>query len=132
MATYQQFQIGKSMPIAAANPAGGVAGAGAGLGLGLAMMGAIGNQASAPAMHAAPPPPPPPAPVWHIASSGQTHGPFSRDQIAQGIAAGEVARTTLVWTAGMSGWQAAESVGALSGLFHPVPPPAPAEADPTP
>jgi membrane protease subunit (stomatin/prohibitin family) len=37
MAQYQQYQLGQAMPVAAENPAGGLAGAGVGVGMGMAM-----------------------------------------------------------------------------------------------
>ncbi len=73
MQQYTQFQVANSLPIAAANEGGGVAGIGAGLGAGVAManamMGAFtqggGQQPPQPPQPAAPPPatpaPPPPA-----------------------------------------------------------------------
>jgi membrane protease subunit (stomatin/prohibitin family) len=62
MGRYTQFQVANSMPIAAANEGGGVAGAGVGLGAGIAMgqafMNAMkpGEPAPGPAAPAAPPP----------------------------------------------------------------------------
>ena len=126
MAAFQSYQLGQAMPAAAANPAGGLAGAGVGLGMGMAMAGPMMQGAGA-----APPPqtpPPPPAPsVWHLAENGQTSGPFTMEQIAQGISAGRVRPETLVWTAGMSGWTAAGQAPPLAGLFQAAPPPPPSE-----
>jgi hypothetical protein len=70
-------------------------------------------------------PPPIPALAWHIAEGGESVGPFTPAQLAQAIAAGRVTRETLVWSAGMAGWQAASDVEALAGLFAPSPPPIP-------
>jgi len=39
LAMYQHYQLGHSMPVAAANPAGGLAGAGVGVGMGMAVAG---------------------------------------------------------------------------------------------
>jgi membrane protease subunit (stomatin/prohibitin family) len=127
MAAYQSYQLGQAMPVAAANPAGGLAGAGVGLGMGMAvaqnMSGNISPSGPAPQ---APPPPPPPATSWHIAENGQSLGPYTPEQIAQGVAAGQVRSDTLVWSAGMADWTAAAQVPALSNLFQTAPPLPPA------
>ena len=44
-------------------------------------------------------------------------------QIQQMIQQGQLTRDTLVWTAGMPAWAAANSVQELSQLFGAVPPP---------
>jgi membrane protease subunit (stomatin/prohibitin family) len=124
MAAFQSYQLAQSMPTAAANPAGGLAGAGVGLGMGMAMAGPMMRGAgSAPAPQAPPPPPAPPA--WHLAENGQSSGPFSMEQIAQAIVSGRIRPETLVWTAGMAAWTAAGQVPQLAPLFHAAPPPAP-------
>jgi hypothetical protein len=132
MAAYQGYQLGQAMPVAAANPAGGLAGAGVGLGMGLGIaqtMGVTPTQGGGPASSQHPqPPPPPPAPSWHIAVDGQTQGPFTPEQIAGGVAAGQVRGDTLVWTAGMANWLAANQVPSLAALFQPAPPPLPVTA----
>ena len=116
---YQQYQLGASMPVAAANPAGGVAGAGVGLGMGLAVANRFGAGGAPPA--STPMPPPVPA-AWHIAEQGQAVGPFSADQLAQAITAGRVGPDTLVWSEGMAGWAAARAVPALARMFGGPPP----------
>ena len=90
------------MPVAAANPAGGLAGAGVGLGMGMAMAGPMMQGAGAAPAPQTPPPPPAPA-AWHLAENGQSTGPFTMEQVAQGIATGRIRPETLVWTAGMAG-----------------------------
>jgi membrane protease subunit (stomatin/prohibitin family) len=129
MAAFQSYQLGQSMPVAAANPAGGLAGAGVGLGMGMAMAnqwrpgtapGVAGGQPS-PDL---PPPPPPPA-SWHIAENGQTAGPFTPTQISQGVAAGRIRPDTLMWTTGMASWTAAAQIPQLASLFQATPPPPP-------
>ena len=145
MNRYQQFQMGNAMTLAAENTAGGGAAEGMGLGVGLAManrmvpggmMGGVGAGGGAAmggaamggaAMGGAAPPPPPGA--WHVAVDGQTQGPFGMQQLAGGISSGQVSPETMVWTAGMQGWQAAGTVPALAQLFSsqaapPPPPPA--------
>ncbi len=121
---YQQFQMGQAMTAAAGNPGGGGASEGLGLGIGLAManrmmpMGGMAGGGST-AM------PPPPQAAWHIAANGQTQGPFSLEQMAAGIASGQVKPDTVVWTAGMSGWLAANQVSMLSNYFAANTPPPP-------
>ncbi len=126
MSQYQAFQLGTAMPVAAANPAGGLAGAGIGLGMGMAVAGSMTPE-SRPIGTPRPPqaPPPPPSASWHVTQGGQTLGPFSVEQLAQGVSSGQLTRSSLVWTAGMAGWTAAEQVHALTHLFAPQPPPPP-------
>ena len=124
---YQQYQMGAAMTAAAENPGGGGAADGLGLGLGVAMAGRMlqpgmfpGGSGAAGMM------PPAPPTMWHVAVNGQTQGPFAADQVASGIAAGQINRSTLVWTAGMPAWTAAGQVPQLAASFGPpAPPPAP-------
>jgi hypothetical protein len=97
MAAFQSYQLGQAMPAAAENPAGGLAGAGVGLGMGMAMAGPMMQGAGAPPPGQTPPPPPAPA-AWHLAENGQTSGPYTLAQIAEGIAAGRIRPETMVWT----------------------------------
>jgi len=129
MSRFQAYQMGQAIPEAAANPAGGIAGAGIGLGMGMAMagpmmqgMGGAQGQGGAPAPQA----PPPPAPAWHMAENGQSLGPIDMNQLAQAAGAGRLQPTTLVWTAGMAGWAQAAQVPQLAHLFQAGPPPVPA------
>ncbi len=130
MNKFQQYQMGQAMTAAAENPSGGGAAEGMGLGLGFAMAGRMmqpglmGGAApgAAPGMA---PPPPPMAAAWHVAVNGQTQGPFSMQQLASGIASGEVRPDTMVWTNGMQSWAPAGQVPQLSGSFGAVPPPPP-------
>ncbi|MCA9057787.1 MAG: SPFH domain-containing protein [Planctomycetaceae bacterium] len=129
MNRFQQYQMGQAMTMAAENPSGGGAAEGMGLGLGFAMAGRMMQPGGVAPMGAAPggpaAPPPPVAPQWHVAVNGQSQGPYSPEQIAAGIAAGQVNRQTLVWTAGMQNWQTAESVPQLASAFGPPAPPPP-------
>ncbi len=133
MGAFQAYQLGNAMPEAAANPAGGLAGAGVGLGMGLAMtnsmggmLGVNGGGGSTPAGPGNPSTPPVvPTVVWHVAEAGASVGPFTPAQVAQAIAGGRITRDTLVWTAGMEGWLAAGEVETLAGYFAPQPPPIP-------
>ncbi|SLN68792.1 SPFH domain / Band 7 family protein [Roseivivax jejudonensis] len=127
--------------------AGDAMGAGLGAGLGMAMGRAMGgaagpwgaqpgaagpwggaqpSQGAQPA--AAPPPPPPVEHVWHIAEAGQTHGPYSKARLGRMAQEGQLARETLVWTAGQDGWKAAGDVTELAQLFTVMPPPPPPPA----
>jgi membrane protease subunit (stomatin/prohibitin family) len=113
LAAYQAYQLGQAMPVAAANPAGGLAGAGVGVGMGMA----IASPMLGGALRGAPPsPPPPPAVVWWVAAGGQTHGPFTPEQLAR---SGLLGADTLVWTAGMPDWQPASGVATLAALLRP-------------
>jgi len=124
MATFHQYQLGQAMPIAAANPAGGVAGAGVGLGMGLA----VASQMAGPSVaNPGPlaPPPPPAVSVWHVAENGRTLGPFTWEQLRDAAGMGSFRPETLVWQQGMAGWTPAREVGPFAGLFDVPPPPPP-------
>jgi len=123
---FQQYQMGQAMTAAAENPAGGGAAAGMGLGMGMAMAGRMMQPGMFPGSPAGGMAPPAPPAQWHVAVNGQTQGPYGADQLAAGIAAGQVNASTLVWTAGMTNWMAAGQVPQLAGAFGPpAPPPAP-------
>jgi hypothetical protein len=127
MAQYQAFQMGQAMPVAAENPAGGLAGAGIGVGMGMAMAGPMMRQTGGAGGYGAPgpqaPPPPPPVPSWHFAQNGQAVGPLNPVQLSEAVTAGRVRPDTLMWTAGMSGWTQASQIPELGALFGSVPPP---------
>lgn len=105
-----------------------------GAGIGLAMAGQMakqminpqGEQSQNPAgfnpQQGAPPPMPPQVMV-HVAVDGVQQGPFPMAQLQQMVQQGQLTPDTLVWTAGMAGWAAANSVPALSQMFGAVPPP---------
>ncbi len=126
---FQQYQMGQALT--ADNGPGGGAGAGLGLGIGVAMAGRMMQPGMFPGASpggAAPgmAPPAPPA-MWHVAMNGQSQGPYGAEQLAAGIAAGQITPATLVWTAGMASWAAAGQVPQLAGAFGPpAPPPMPA------
>jgi membrane protease subunit (stomatin/prohibitin family) len=131
MARFQQYQMGEAMTAAAANPSGGGAAEGMGLGMGFAMAGQMMRGAGqtgtglSGAGQAGSVPPPPPGGAWHVTLGGNTMGPFSATQVVEGIARGDVTIGTLVWTAGMAGWQPAGEVPQLAGYFRATPPPSP-------
>jgi membrane protease subunit (stomatin/prohibitin family) len=126
LGAFQAYQMGRAIPDAAQNPAGGLAGAGIGLGMGMAMAGPmLQGQAAGTGGGAAPAPVPPPQPIWHLAQDGQSVGPFSLEQLQEAVVAGSLQRTTLVWCAGMAAWSQAQQVPQLAGLFPAAPPPIP-------
>ncbi|MGR3514196.1 MAG: SPFH domain-containing protein [Paracoccaceae bacterium] len=105
--------------------AGQAMGMGLGAGMGMAMtQGPWGQRMSAPAAAPVPPPPPPVEHVWHIAAGGETTGPFSKADLGQMAAKGQLARDSWVWTPGQDGWQHAEDTE-LAELFTVAPPPPP-------
>jgi membrane protease subunit (stomatin/prohibitin family) len=128
MNRFQQFQTGQAITAAANNPSGGGAAEGMGLGMGFAMAnrmaGAFGAPGGAPGTA---PPPLPGGAVWHVALNGQQQGPFAPQQLAEGIAKGQITRDTLVWTPGMGEWAPAGQVPQLASALNapPAPPPVP-------
>ncbi|MBW2230498.1 MAG: SPFH domain-containing protein [Deltaproteobacteria bacterium] len=127
MARYQAYQIGRAIPDAAQNPAGGIAGAGIGLGMGMAMAGPMMQGAMGGGAPPATPPPPPTPVTWHVAENGQAVGPFSIEQLGQAVGTGRLQAASLVWTAGMTGWTPAGQVPQLIQLFQTGPPPVPGQ-----
>ena len=141
MTTYTQMQFADSLKDAANNPTGGshLAGDAMGAGIGLAMAGQmaqqmINPQGGQPATgqpqnpvgfnpQQSTPPPIPPQVMYHVAVGGVQQGPFPVTQLQQMVQQGQLTPDTLVWTAGMAGWAAANSVPSLSQLFGAVPPP---------
>lgn len=127
MNKFQQYQMGEALTTAAGNPAGG-AGEGLGLGMGFAMATNVaqGLGRAMPGAMTGAMPPPPPVDAWHVAVNGQSQGPFTSAQIAEGIARGEVNASTLLWSAGMSNWAAAGQIPQFAPrLASPPPPPPP-------
>ena len=137
MTAYTQMQFADSLKDSANNPAGGgnLAGDAMGAGIGLAMAGQMAGQmmnpqagqfhgGQQPPQQAAPTPPPmPQQTTYHVAVGGVQQGPFPVSQLQQMIQQGQLTPETLVWTAGMPAWAAANSVQELSQLFGAVPPP---------
>ncbi len=122
---YTQFQTANAMEKAAENE-GGLAGGGLGMGMGFAMANQMGQSMSpAAASPAAVPPPLPQEKQFHVAVNGQTQGPFPVAQLKQMVASGSLTKQTLVWSEGMAGWMAANTVPLLKPLFSSVPPPLP-------
>lgn len=121
---YTQAKAADAMIAAANNPGGGGAmGDMMGMGMGMAMASQMANTFNQQGQsQAAAPPPVPQAVTYHVAQNGQQSGPFTVEQIHQGIAAGQMQATDLVWTAGMAQWAPANTV---PGLIPAAPPPLP-------
>lgn len=142
---YQQAQAADAMVAAAENPGGSVMGDMMQMGMGVAMAGQMANQMggiAAPAQQPAAPQPaaapaagPPPLPgqkMFHVDHSGTPGGPYNMTQMQAGIANGQVTGQTLVWSQGMAGWAAAQTVPELQTLFATPPPMPPAAPTPPP
>lgn len=153
---YQQAQAADAMLAAAQNEGGGPMGAAIQASLGVALGGQMaGNQGGyaqpgypqqgggypqpgyaqqPPPPGGQPTPPPPPLPTqqqFHIDLNGQAAGPYPVEQLRQFVANGQLTATTMVWSNGMPGWAAAETVPALQALFN-SPPPLPGTPPPPP
>ena len=65
---------------------------------------------------------------YNVAINGQTTGPYSLQQLAQMVAAGQLTAQSMVWKQGMVAWAAAGSIQELvqffAGTTPPPPPPA--------
>jgi membrane protease subunit (stomatin/prohibitin family) len=137
LAKYQQAQAADAMLAAAGNEGGGAMGDMMGMGMGMAMAGQMANQMtnamnpSGQQQAAAPPPLPNQGAMYHVAINGQQAGPFNIEQMRAGLANGQMTPDSQVWTHGMAGWVAADTVPALQMLFN-VPPPLPQNPPPTP
>jgi hypothetical protein len=132
--------------VAAARNEGGGAGSMMGAGLGMALGQQMGNMMAAgmqqqpmspqagpqqqPMSPQAGPPPLPAAQQFHVELNGQAAGPYTPDQLRPFAAGGQLTPATLVWTNGMAGWAAAQTVPALAALFTPAgPPPLPGASE---
>lgn len=128
---YTQFQAANALADAAKNQgmAGNMVGMLAGVNLGQVINGAVQQPAApaaAPAAGAMPPPLPGAGAVqWFAGIGGVQKGPFSQTDLQAQIASGAIARDTLLWHAGMSGWAKAGEIAEVAALFGSVPPPLP-------
>ena len=128
---YTQFQAAEALRDAAANPGGGSEAMN--MGLGLAMAQRINETLARPAQPApvapqpapAAPPPLPAAHPYFIAVNNEQAGPFSMDELQRQAQAGQLTRSTMVWTQGMAKWTPAGEVAELNTLFANLPPPLP-------
>ncbi len=70
---------------------------------------------------------------WHYAVGGAQRGPIDDGEFERLVASGEITPETLVWRAGMAGWQPLRDVrGALVPAEAPVPPEAHVQAQSAP
>ena len=120
---YQRYQLGASIPTAAANPAGGLAAAGVGVGMGMTLAGLGPSGPSRAPLPLIPPTAEADPTLWHVTSGGQTYGPYTTAQIGQAIATGQLRADSLVWSAGLESWAPIARVPRLAALFPPPPPP---------
>ncbi len=121
----QQGAAAEAM-VAAAHNEGGGAGSMMGAGLGMALGQQMGNMMAAGTQQPAAPAGPPPLPAaqqFHVEINGQAAGPYTPDQLRPFVAGGQVTRASLVWTDGMPGWAAAQTVPAVAALFASAGPP---------
>lgn len=124
---YAQYQAAEAMEKAAGNP-NGMAGAGMSMGAGFAMANQMAQafQSQQPSgQTAAAPPPVPQQATYHVATGGQSQGPFDMNTLRQMTQSNQLTRETLVWKQGMAQWVAAGQVDELSPLFGTMPPPLP-------
>ena len=126
MNKYTQFQAANALGDAAKNTgaAGNMVGLLAGVNLGGVIGGAV-QQTAAQQATTAVPPPLPVAAAWFAGIGGKQEGPFDTAALGQKVAAGVIARDTLVWKQGMAGWAKASEVAELAEFFASVPPPFP-------
>lgn len=122
---YADFQAAEAMTQAASNPGGG-ASEGIGLGMGMAManrmsetLGRSGGGSSDG---------PPRIPIesrYYLAVNGHQTGPFTRAEMREKAAKGELTVDSLVWAQGMKDWSGAGEVEDFASIFAAKPPPLP-------
>ena len=76
-----------------------------------------------------PVPPPIPTVVYHVAVNGQATGPYDITGLTQMAIAGTLSADTLVWKAGMTTWDRANTLPELKHLFASDMPPIPQNED---
>lgn len=59
--------------------------------------------------------------IWHVAVDGKSRGPFSREQIVEGIAAGLYNPRTLLWKKGFKTWTPLGEIPEFTGENSKVP-----------
>lgn len=123
---YRSYQLGRSIPVAAENPAGALGAAGVGIGMGMAYAQGLptAGAAQSPAHM-----PPAIETNWYYADGSRPVGPFRESEIPQMVAAGRITATTLVWSYGMDDWATASDVPAMSRAFGSGPPPVPGSSN---
>ena len=60
--------------------------------------------------------------TWHVAVDGKTSGPFSVDQVVNGLATGEFTPETMVWQEGFADWKPISQVQQLTSPSSTPPP----------
>ena len=123
---YTKMQAADALRDAAKNP--GTAGTFLGVGVGQSMAGMVGstmNQAQGASNMGGPPPLATAGPTFFVGINGQQQGPFDTATLAAMASRGQINAQTLVWSAGMAGWQQAGQVAAVSSLLAQSPPPMP-------
>ena len=137
MNKYTQMQFADSLKEGAGVGGSGMAGDAMGMGMGMTMAQQMAQQMQQQQQQMAQqqqqmppqqmtPPPMPPQQNFFVAVNGAQQGPFTMPQLQQLVQQGQLTPTTLVWTQGMPGWAAANTVQALAALFMPnTPPPIP-------
>lgn len=103
------------------NPAAMMAGMAVGGAVGQNIAGSMNNMLSGISQPAQGNAVPPPVPVvtYNIAIDGKSTGPFDLASLAQMAGSGQLLASTLIWTAGMSGWARADSVAEVNALLVP-------------
>ena len=76
-----------------------------------------------------PVPPPIPTVVYHVAVNGQATGPYDITVLTQMAIAGSLSADSLVWKAGMTTWERANTLPDLKHLFASDMPPIPQNED---
>jgi membrane protease subunit (stomatin/prohibitin family) len=125
---FLKFQSANALEAAAGNP-GGSAAAGIGMGMGFAMAQQLGSLATdkpqGPQAVQQPPPLPDGDAQYYVGKNGKKAGPFDRQAISDYIKKGAITRETLMWKAGMTGWEAMERFSEFEALLKATPPPLP-------
>jgi membrane protease subunit (stomatin/prohibitin family) len=126
---YTQFQAAESMRAAAENPGNGAESISMGMGFAMAqkLSESLTRSSSSeqPAISTPPPPPIPQGKRYFLAIDGQQTGPFSMIELQHRATSGQLTRSSLVWTQGMSDWTAAGDLAEFAALFATLPPPLP-------
>ena len=98
------------------NPAGMITGMMMGGAIGQQMAGMMNNLGQA-VQAGQNTPPPLPQISYNVAVNGQSTGPFNMQQLQAMVSQGSLSKTSLVWKAGMAGWEAAGTITELKHLF---------------
>ena len=125
---FLKFQSANALEAAAGNP-GGSAAAGIGMGMGFAMAQQLGTLATEKPQSPQAAPQPPPLPggetQYFVGKNGKKAGPFDQHAISDFIKKGAITRETLMWKAGMAGWEAMEHFSEFQTVLKATPPPLP-------